>query len=177
MSLVDVPKDYEPRVNPDRYQKPLVGDAVAEIDSIDEVEVKKGQSAGQRKTILKATVINNDPSKGREGSTIEPGDEVLRWYSNDREKDMKKLLDDLFTAGIAVDRTSEETVKESFDAAKGQKIYVRCWMADKMKLEEDPNTGESEWVKVPGAERSVQKVAIKSKALIKPEYEVAQLPF
>lgn len=47
-------------------------------------------------------------------------------YSLD-QKGLKKLVDDLFTAGVEFSRDSVEGLEASLDMAKGKTFYIRAW--------------------------------------------------
>lgn len=167
MSMLEVFKNHTPVENPEYGQKKkLVGDAVAQVKSLDKITSKKGSEW----VILKCEAIHAvaDP-KGRE-TTIEAGDELTKMYDPKDTDSMMALSNDLFTAGIEVDSNVEsesELLGKMGVAAQGKLIYFRTWAKDKNEeqLAKNPNPS------------FFQNIIIKSKNLITPENSTPQLPF
>ena len=167
MSIVDAFKAHKAVENPEFGQKKkLVGDAVAQVQSLDKITSKKGAEW----VILKTNVIHPiaDP-KGRE-TTVISGDEIVKMYDPNDSESVADLKNDLFTAGIDVEfeaETEEEFYASLASVAKDKLIYFRTWAKDKTKeqMEKNPNSS------------FFQNIVIKSKNMITPENSVAELPF
>ena len=168
MSMLDAFKNHKAVENPEFGQKKkLVGDAVAQVQSLDKITSKKN---GKDWVILKCEAINAIPdAKGRE-TTVEPGDELTKVYDASDADSIADLKNDLFTAGIdtEVAATSEdELIGLLGTAAKGKLVYFRTWAKDKNEEQMAKNPSPSFF----------QSIVIKSKNLITPENSVPQLPF
>lgn len=168
MSMIEVFKLHQAIENPEYgAKKKLVGDAVAQVQSLEKITSKKNQKEW---LILKCEAINAIPDpKGRE-TTVQPGDELSKVYDPSDTESIQDLKNDLFTAGIETDfnvETEDALVEALGASAKGKLIYFRTWAKDKnaAQLEKNPNPS------------FFQNVVIKSKNLITPENSTAQLPF
>lgn len=169
MGMLDVFKNYTPVENPEfGAKKKLIGDAVAQVQSLEKITSK----AGKDWVVLKCEAVNCIPdAKGRE-TTLTPGDELAKVYDPDDEKKMQELANDLFTAGIeySTDVESDDALLASMaESAKGKLVYFRTWVKEK--------TDEQKEKSKPGSPDFYQNVVIKPKKLITPENSVAQLPF
>lgn len=168
MSMLDVFKNYTPVENPEfGAKKKLVGDAVAQVQSLDKIVSKKGATW----IVLKTNAINviADP-KGRE-TTVTPGDEITKFYDPSDADSIQDLANDLFTAGIEfnVNVASEDDLYVNMGAAaKDKLIYFRTWAKEKTAEQRAKN---------PAGASFFQNINIKSKNLITPENSIAQLPF
>ena len=167
MSMLDVMKNYKPIENPEFGQKKkLIGDAVAQVQSLAKITSKKGVDW----VVLKTEAIHpiSDP-KGRE-TTVQAGDEISKVYNPSDDESLQDLANDLFTAGIEFDKDvdSEDTLLANMaEASKGKLIYFRTWARDKNseQLANNPNPS------------FFQNIHIKSKNLITPENSIPMLPF
>ena len=56
-----------------------------------------------------------------------PGRKLWNTYYKDNEASVKKLANDLFTAGIQFDSASEAAFEGSFENAIGKAVFVRGW--------------------------------------------------
>ena len=56
-----------------------------------------------------------------------PGRTLRRNYDKTSEEAVKKLVNDLHTAGIELDRSSEAAFEQSFQFAVGMPVYLRAW--------------------------------------------------
>jgi len=89
-------------------------------------------------------------------------------YNNDKDG-QKKLADELFSGGIALDTSSEEAFETSLQDAKDKVISVRTWVRPAMT-----KNAEGEWVeKEPKEEKQYLKIVkeLKLKGLAKPSEE------
>jgi len=169
MSMIDVFKNYVPVENPEYgAKKKLIGDAVAQVISLEKITSK----AGAEWVIFKCEAINciDDP-KGRE-TTISPGDELTKVYNPNDSESMQDLANDLFTAGIEFtnDVDSDYALLNNIGAAaKGKYVYFRTWAKDKTEAQKEKSK--------PGSSDFYQNVIIKSKNLVTPENSIPQLPF
>ena len=152
MSLDDVLKSHKPREND---AKPVLsGDFVAQIGKL---QKKTGQD-GRNWIILEATVIN--VVKVKEDNQAVEGDEVSKIYNEDEDKQVEKFLNDMFTAGIDLDKSSKEALYASFENAVNKLIYLRGWQYDR----KDGNG-------------KANSVAIKSKNMLTEANSQSKLPF
>lgn len=168
MSMLEVFKNYTPVENPEfGAKKKLVGDAVAQIQSLDKITSKKNVNW----IILKTNVIHAIPDpKGRE-TTVTAGDEITKVYDPTDADAMQDLANDLFTAGIEFDAnvdSEDDLVTAMSSASKDKLVYFRTWAKDKTAEQKAKNPDK------PGF---FQNINIKSKNLITPENSVPQLPF
>ena len=167
MSMLEVFKNYKPVENPEFGQKKkLIGDAIAQVQSLEKITSKKGADW----VVLKCEAIHPIPDpKGRE-TTVEAGDELTKVYNPADVESLQDLANDLFTAGIEFDKSSDTEdglLAAMSEAAKGKLVYFRTWAKDKNaeQLEKNPNPPY------------FQNVNIKSVKLITPENSVPMLPF
>lgn len=168
MSMLEILKNHVPTENPEFGQKKkLVGDAVAQIQSLAKITAKSGAEW----VILKTEVIHAIPdAKGRE-TTVQPGDEITNVYNPTDAESIADLANDLFTAGIeySTNVADEDALMAAMsEAAKGKLIYWRTWAKDK--------TAE-QIAKNPAKPSFFQNQVVKSKNLITPENSVPTLPF
>lgn len=168
MSMLEVFKGHKAVENPEFGQKKkLIGDAVAQVVSLEKITSKKNQKEW---VIFKCEAIHAIPDpKGRE-TTVQPGDELAKVYDPTDGESIADLKNDLFTAGIDTDVTaeSEDGLIEALNAsAKGKLVYFRTWAKDKdeAQLAKNPNPS------------FFQNIVIKSKNLITPENSTPELPF
>lgn len=166
-TMLDIFKNHKPIENPEfGSKKKLIGDAVAQCSELSSIVSKKGASW----LVLKCEAINCIPdSKGRE-TTVKPGDALEKLYNPNDNDSMVELANDLFTAGIDVNRdvaTEEDLLVNMQEAVKGKLIYFRTWAKDKNAEQMAKNPMPSFF----------QNINIKSKNLITPENSTAQVPF
>ena len=166
MSMLEVFKNHTPKENPEFGQKKkLVGDCVAQVQSLEKITAK----SGAQWIVLKTNAIHCiADSKGRE-TTVQPGDEITSVYNPEDAESIQDLDNDLFTAGIEFDRnveTEEQLLNNMAAAAKEKLVYWRCWAKEKPEAKREE-----------GKPNFYQNQVIKSKNLITPENSVPQLPF
>ena len=168
MDMLEIFRQHKPIENPEYgAKKKLVGDAVAEVQSLEKITSKKGAEW----IVLKCTAINAIPDpKGRE-TTIAPGDELTKLYDPTDADAIADLSNVLFTAGIEVDASicssTDDLVGQMSIAAKGKLVYFRTWAKDKNdeQLAKNPNPPY------------FQNILIKSKNLITDANSTPVLPF
>lgn len=168
MSMLDVMKNYQPVENPEFGQKKkLIGDAVAQVVSLEKMTAKNGAEW----VIFKCEAIHPIPDpKGRE-TTLSAGDELTKVYNPNDEESMQELANDLFTAGIEFNKdvdSDDALVASMAEGAKGKLVYFRTWCKDKT---------EEQKAKNPQKPSFFQNVAIKSAKLITEENSQPVLPF
>lgn len=167
MGMLDAFKSLVPTENPEfGAKKKLIGDAVAQVQSLHKITSKKGAEW----IVLKCEAIHPiaDP-KGRE-TTVAAGDELTKVYNPTEVDSLQDLANDLFTAGIDFSKeveTEDALLANMAEAAKGRLVYFRTWAKEKNaeQLEKNPNPS------------FFQNVNIKSRSLITPENSVPMLPF
>ena len=84
-----------------------------------------------------------------------------RSYFLDNTEDIKKLLNDAFTAGVALDTSSDEAFEASFANAIGKDVYVRGWGWT-------PEKDRSGNVLPEGERRTLQQFVVKQEKNAKP---------
>ena len=167
MSMAEFFKNYQPVENPEFGQKKkLIGDAVAQVVSLEKIVAKSGAEW----VVFKCEAIHPiaDP-KGRE-TTVASGDELTMVYDPTDEESLKKLANDLFTAGISfeLEENTEQLIANMGEAAKGKLVYFRTWCKEKT---------EEQKAKNPQKPAFFQNLAIKSKSMINEENSQPILPF
>lgn len=140
----------------DNDSKPMAsGEFVAIVKELKKINSKK---TGQDYIILKTEIINVVAVKDDNQAIV--GDEISKLYTPDDEKSARAFKNDMFTAGIELDYSSDEAFEGSFGLAVDKPIYWRCWVYTKAE------TGQK-----------YQNQAIKSKSKITPENSKPQLAF
>lgn len=160
MGYTDTQKDYQPKNNDE--QKLLVGDCVAHVKKFEKFEAKSGIGY----ISLKAEVINVIEAKAGKESNIVVGDRVTKIYTPSDPKSLQKLYDDLFTANIPFDKSSDEAFEASLVNAIDKPIYFRCSLYPKKDKVTKAETGEKG-----------QNVNIKSYKLLTEENTTPQVAF
>jgi len=152
--------EYKPQDND--AEKKCEGDAVAKVNRITKTVSKKN---GMEYLILEAEVINPVPPKEGKESNIVAGDTIKNIYAEDgkKGKDMAAFLDDMFTAGIPMDMTSEDAFELSCTDAVNKLIYFRCY---KGKFKNDE-----------GEEIIYYRNNVRTKNMITEELSTPQIPF
>jgi hypothetical protein len=148
-------KDYTPVENGSK--KELSGDAVCQVAEVKQIVSKKGGEY----IVFKANAINclND-AQGRP-TTISVGDEVVKFYDVAKPRDVQQFSNDMFTAGLELDKSSEQAFLVSLLNMTDKLVYMRTWMqVDKV----DPT-------------KRYQRLAIKSKSMLTPENSTPNLKF
>jgi hypothetical protein len=125
MGVVDSLKagGWKPTANEDGEFKPLKGTyACAIITLRPEVDEKNGNAKYYQLELKPAEVLEGDEF----GEKFTFRKRV--YYDGEKAaKNVGDLLDDLFTAGVELDTTSDEAMEASFEKAIGQTAYVRAW--------------------------------------------------
>ena len=116
MGLYDVLKDHEP-IDLSK-KKILQGEAVLQIKSCGLVNSKK---TGKDYLTFKAEVIN--VVKAKEENSIVPGNQFDVIMDLEQDKKIKKLQNNLFTAGLALDMASEEAMTASMLGLENKLVY------------------------------------------------------
>jgi len=166
--MKDVFQNYQPVENPEFGQKKkLIGDAVAQVVSLEKMTAKSGADW----VIFKCEAIHPiaDP-KGRE-TTLSAGDELTRVYNPNDNESMQELANDLFTAGIEFNKdvdTDDALVASMAEGAKGKLVYFRTWTKDKT---------EEQKAKNPQKPPFFQNITVKSRSLINDSNSTPVLPF
>jgi hypothetical protein len=168
MSMAELFKNYQPVENPEFGQKKkLIGDAVAQVVSLEKMTAKSGAEW----VIFKCEAIHPiaDP-KGRE-TTVSAGDELTKVYDPSDEESMQDLANDLFTAGIEFSKDTDDDavlVQNMAEAAKGKLVYFRTWVKDKTEEQKAKNPNKAPYF---------QNCVVKSARLITEENSQPVLPF
>lgn len=114
---------FKPEANTDGEFKPLVGTYAATIQTLrSEIDTKNDNA--------KFYQLEIKPNEVIEGETF--GEKFLfkRRYYVDGDKaaeNLKKLINDMFTAGVELDTSSDAALEASFEKAIGAACYVRSW--------------------------------------------------
>ena len=117
MGLLDVLKDH---VEVDVSKKRILeGECVLQVES---AGVREGKE-GKRYVFLKANVINIVKQKDG-ASPLFYGNRFEIFFDETQEKKLKKLSDNLFTAGLPLDKSSEEAAVASLAALENKLIYA-----------------------------------------------------
>lgn len=153
MSVLEVLQGYQPTDNDER--KLYEGDTVAQISEIKTITT----SAGKDWMFVVTNATHPVEPKAGKNNNIQPGEEISKLYDPDDADSIRKFANDMFTAGIEIDASSEEAFEASKEAAVGKLIYLRCWTYDKKSGDGKGNS-----------------IAIKSKKLITPELAVPIVP-
>lgn len=120
MGLFEGLKDYE-AVDLSK-KKILVGEAVIQVGKVEKVESKKTEPPTE---YLKfpATLINcSMPQK--EGANVVAGNTFELFFEVSKDKKVKKLIDNLFTAGFSIDKSSEEAIMGGLQSLENKLIYA-----------------------------------------------------
>jgi hypothetical protein len=151
---------HKPTENNDYENKQIIGEAVADIKQLGYIEAKKD---GKKWILLKAEVTH-PVDRNKEDDNIMYGDVITKFYDPENEDKMQQFGNDMFTAGIELNVTSEDGFRDSMMEGVDKKIYVRCWVG--------------RWQdKVTGEDRSAQNIKILSKSKITDELAIPKVPF
>lgn len=126
MGVMDYLKGFTPEINTDESGfDVLEGTYLTNINRLSPEAGKDKQ--GNRDSAKDCYSIEYQVEQVIKGNG-NPGRKLWKRYYKDNEKDMKNLLNDLFTAGITLDTSSDEAGFEaSFERAIGKKVYLRGW--------------------------------------------------
>lgn len=127
MGIFDATSDYKPKENKEFTKKEIIGECVAQLEESKVITSKKD---GTDYYLVKCQAINVIDRK-KAGDTLEPGDEVSKIYNLNTEEGQQEFKDDMFTADIKVDTSTDEAFALSMEAAKGSLLYFRCWAYEK----------------------------------------------
>lgn len=157
MGILDALKDYQPIDLSKR--KILQGEAVIQVQ---ECKVKHSDKTSKDYLSFKADVIN--VVKEKEPNSLVAGNQFELFFDVDDERKLKKLQNNLFTAGFALDVSSEESLNASMAGLENKLIYA-FFGKGKFKPE-----GEVEDIEFQTYKFSPQKK-------ITPENSIPQIPF
>ena len=159
MGLLERGQNHKPVDND--AQKEFKGDAVVKINAIKKY-TKEGENI--ERLLVETSVIRAIPDKKGRETTIVFGDRLAKFYREDggKKSSFEAFFNDMFTAGIDIDISSEETMLLAFEDAKNKLIYLRCWMSE--------FTGEN------GETVNYQNIAIKSKKFLTEENSTPEVP-
>lgn len=138
-------KNFKPEeVNDDSGFKPIKG---AYICRIDRAEHKKGtaKTSGEPYDFYALKLQVTEVIEGDKGLNRF----LDRVYRNDNDG-IKKLLNDMFTSGIELDRSSEEALDASLSTLKDKTVKVRTWIwtpdknRDGSPIPEEERTGRQQ---------------------------------
>ena len=117
MGLLDVLKDHK---DVDVSKKRILeGECVLQVES---AGVRHSDKDGKDFVFLKANVIN--VVKQKDESPLMYGNRLDIFFDITDEKKLKKLSNNLFTAGYPIDKTSEESAIASLAALENKLIYA-----------------------------------------------------
>lgn len=151
---VDLIKDHNPV---DNDEKPMfIGDFIVNLKPIRMIQGKKDPT--KQWIIIEGDVIRVVSTK--EGNQAVCGSEFFRMYDGSDADGMQRFDNDCKTIGIEIDKSSQEAFEVSFANSENKKAYVRGWTYEKKD-----GSGKA------------QSFAVKSKKLITPELETAEIPF
>ena len=126
---------YQPKENEDGFE-PVNGKYVCRIDTLGRVGGVSERTGNAYDfysgNIQVVEVIDGDKAMNR----------YFKLNYNNDEDGIKKLLDDLFTAGITLSAKSQEEMDVELPGLKDKIMNVRAWARPKMRKEGD------EWVEV-----------------------------
>ena len=109
-------------INDENIFKPLKGAYECRIDRLEHIQGVSERS-GEPYDFYSMNLEIMSMAEGDKGV----GRYLKRTYNNDNEG-VKKLLNDMFTSGIEVDRTSQEALDASLSSAKDKIVKVRTWI-------------------------------------------------
>ncbi len=159
MSLIDMLSGHTPKDNDEK--KTFTGDSVFEIV---EAKIIKSKKTGIEYIIVDFSATHPVAPKGDKVCNIVYGDRLSKVYDTTDQKKVEAFANDMFTAGVTIDSTDDETLAASLEAAKNTLVYFRCWEASFI----DKETGE----KV-----EYNKLLIKNPKLITEEMKTPTVPF
>lgn len=113
-------------------QKRLKGDCVAKIDAIKLTKVKEnGVLTDEDRIIVECSAINVIKRNNKVDDNIIFGDKLTKFYkeSGGKKTDIKAFENDMFTAGVAIDKSSQEAFELSLTDAVGSLVYFSCWLS------------------------------------------------
>lgn len=160
MGLYDALKDHEP-VDLSK-KKILIGQAVIQVGKVMKVESKKTDPITN---YLKfpCTIINvSMPQK--EGANVLAGNTFELFFADTDEKKAKKLINNLFTAGFNVDKTSEESLMEGLQGLENKLILAHF---SKGKFKPEDKDEEIEF----------QSYSFLPEKRMKEEWKTVEIPF
>lgn len=116
-------KDFTPEeINDESIFKPLKGAYECRIDRLEHVQ-GTSEKTGDPYDFYSMSLEIISITEGDKGV----GRYLKRNYNNDNEG-IKKLLNDMFTSGIELDRSSQEALDASLSSAKDKIVKVRAWV-------------------------------------------------
>lgn len=160
MGLFDVLKEHEP-IDLSK-KKILQGEGVMQVKSCGIVTSKKPENEGKEWLAFKAEVIH--VVKEKELNTLVAGNQFEVMIDLTNDKKIKKLQNNLFTAGLALDVSSQEALDASLLALENKLIYAYF---SKGKFTPEGETEEKEF----------QNWMFKPLKMITPENSLPQVPF
>jgi len=160
MGLLEVLKDHEP-IDLSK-KKILQGEGVIQVKSCGIVTSKKPENEEKEWLAFKAEVINVVSSK--EPNSLVAGNMFDIMIDTTADKKIKKLQNNLFTAGIPLDVSSKDALDASMAALENKLIYAYF---SKGKFTPEGETEEKEF----------QNWKFLSAKKITPENSIPQVPF
>ena len=113
---------YKPELNKDDDFKPVTGKYVCRIDSAGRVQGESKRDGAPYDFYTLSTqvveVIEGDKATNR----------FLKLRYNADAEGMKKLLNDLFTAGIALETSSQDAFDAALAGLKDNTLNIRAWV-------------------------------------------------
>lgn len=162
MGLLNTGQTHKPEANSDFSKKDFIGDAIAKINVIKKYS-KENET--EERALVEFEVTRAIPdAKGRE-TTVRYGDKITKYYRENggKKSNFSAFFNDMFTAGIDIDTSTEEAMELSFTDAVNKLAYLRCWV--------------SEFKGDDGEDVKFQNINIRSKDNITPELEIPDFPF
>lgn len=161
MGLLNTGQTHKPEANSDFSKKDFIGDAIAKINTIKKY-VKEGEV--EERVMVEFEVTRAIPdAKGRE-TTIVYGDKIAKFYRENggKKSSFSAFFNDMFTAGIDINTSNEESLELSLTDAVNKLVYLRCWV--------------SEFKGDDGEDVKYQNVNVRNKDNITPEMEIPEIP-
>ena len=106
---------------------PLKGGYVARVDKIERVQGTSDR--GNEYDFYSLNLQITETIEGDQGNNryLRKTYSAIDGAFSTAEENLKRLVQDLFTAGIEVDKSSQESFDASLANAKDKLVHVRCW--------------------------------------------------
>lgn len=119
MSATDFLKGFTPSINEDGSGFDILeGVYRTKVNYLRPEKNKDGVEDRYREELETVEVVKGNGNPGRK---------FWKTYYKDNEKSMRELVNDMFTAGITLDTSSDAAFEASFEGAIGKSVYVRGW--------------------------------------------------